>query len=91
MNTVIIDSSEFNNLEQFHHLLKKKLQLPSYYGENLDALWDCLTGWVNLPLTIEWKGFEQSKSILGTQKAQAILDLFLKAQQEIKGFTILIN
>lgn len=26
-----------------HAYLKMKLRLPEYYGNNLDALWDCLT------------------------------------------------
>lgn len=26
-----------------HAYLKQKLALPEHYGENLDALWDCLT------------------------------------------------
>lgn len=28
---------------QLHEYLKDKLDLPDYYGENLDALYDCLT------------------------------------------------
>ncbi|MDD2353196.1 MAG: barstar family protein [Candidatus Caldatribacteriota bacterium] len=26
-----------------HEYLKEKLSLPEYYGNNLDALWDCLS------------------------------------------------
>lgn len=26
-----------------HAYLKRKLSLPDYYGDNLDALWDCLS------------------------------------------------
>jgi len=29
--------------ESTHDYLKRKLSLPDYYGNNLDALWDCLT------------------------------------------------
>ena len=28
--------------EEAHPYLKDKLALPAYYGNNLDALWDCL-------------------------------------------------
>ena len=30
---------------QLHRELKIKFELPDYYGENWDALWDCLDGW----------------------------------------------
>lgn len=29
--------------ENYHSYLKDKLNLPAYYGENLDSLYDCLT------------------------------------------------
>jgi ribonuclease inhibitor len=45
--------------------LKKKLGLPDYYGGNLDASWDCLTGWVGLPMTVEWRGYDESRLLVG--------------------------
>lgn len=48
-----------------HKILKNKLDLPNYYGENANALWDWLTAWVTLPLTVEWEFFKDSKNMLG--------------------------
>ncbi|MEB9830740.1 MULTISPECIES: barstar family protein [Bacillus] len=42
-----------------HKILKNKLDLPNYYGENADALWYWLTAWGTLPLTIEWEFFNE--------------------------------
>lgn len=47
-------ASEAFQYESIHHWLAAKLQLPESYGHNLDALWDCLTGDLELPLSIEW-------------------------------------
>ena len=33
----------FKTKEDAHAYLKKKLAFPDYYGNNLDALYDCLT------------------------------------------------
>ena len=33
----------FKTKEDAHSYLKKKLAFPDYYGNNLDALYDCLT------------------------------------------------
>lgn len=39
----LIDFNNVNNRETLHEYLKENLELPEYYGKNLDALSDCLT------------------------------------------------
>ena len=43
MRTSLLDGSRYNRAHQLHSALKRLLDLPDYYGENLDALYDCLT------------------------------------------------
>jgi len=40
---ITIDCSEIHSREEFHRAVANSLKLPNYYGENLDALFDCLT------------------------------------------------
>lgn len=82
-----LDGTEIKSIEQLHALLKAELQFPEYYGENLNALWDCLTAWVDMPLKISWVHFQESKRVLGSS-ADEYLELFRDAENEIKGFTI---
>lgn len=86
MNIVILDSKEFSNIDELHSVLKERLQLPEYYGENLDALWDCLTGWIDLPITVEWIDYDSGKQKIG-EYAEKLLKTFQEAEQEIDGFT----
>jgi len=37
-----LEAREFKTRESAHKYLKEILDLPEYYGENLDALYDCL-------------------------------------------------
>lgn len=39
---IILDGKHMTNKEKTHEYLKKELDLPEYYGNNLDALWDVL-------------------------------------------------
>ncbi len=49
-----IDGNEIQCLDDFHDQLKTCPGLPDFYGRNLDALFDVLTGFLELPLKIEW-------------------------------------
>ena len=58
MNTINLDFSNCNYISEIHKELKNKFNLPQYYGENLDALWDCLDYYTNDDLIVEISGFQ---------------------------------
>lgn len=87
MNTVEFDGALFIDRAQTHEILKEKLGLPEYYGKNLDALWDCLTGEIDLPLRIIWKNYGASEKLLGDY-ANLLKTVFEEAQQEIEGLIV---
>lgn len=43
MREVKIIGRELHSIEEVHELLYEELELPDYYGANLDALYDVLT------------------------------------------------
>ena len=44
MTTIKVDFNNIRYFNEVHKTLKKAFNFPDYYGENLDALWDCLDG-----------------------------------------------
>ncbi|MGE7365796.1 barstar family protein [Desemzia incerta] len=40
---IILDGSQMTDREELHAYLKREMDLPDYYGNNLDALKDSLT------------------------------------------------
>lgn len=84
MTIIMIDGNNINCEDDFHDLMFKELELPSYYGRNLNALWDCMTAWVEFPLTIEWINFSESQKKMG-QAAEDTLQFFKDAENELKS------
>ncbi|MEC2111240.1 barstar family protein [Bacillus stercoris] len=91
MKKIVVDGKDFENKEGLHNALKDKLNFPDYYGKILDALWDCLTGWIELPQTLVWRNFELSKKFLGSY-ADDVLEVLQEAQEELEGeFKIIVE
>lgn len=84
MNKVILEGSKLVDRKALHKILKKELKFPEYYGENLDALWDCLITDIELPVVIEWINFEMSKKLLGDY-AESTLKIFQEAERSTEG------
>ena len=87
MKTVVIEGKDIHGKEQLHDVLQTSLELGQTYGRNLDALWDCLTGFVPMPLTIQWINFDATRNLLG-EYADQLLDLMHEAEEELGGFTL---
>jgi len=90
MNIVILDGEDFANVAELHQQLKDKLDLPDFYGSNLDALWDCLTGTIELPLELKWTNYRISEERLGDE-ADRVRDLMLEVQAEQSGFQLSVE
>ena len=43
MKKIVIDGAAISSMMELHALLKAELSFPEWYGNNLDALYDCLT------------------------------------------------
>ncbi len=64
MRKVVIKSSQFSAPREIHGYLKEQLNFPDYYGENLSALYDCLTDLSQEVLLVLEKNQADSGNIL---------------------------
>jgi len=83
MKTIYIDFTEIGDYEEFYEQLKEKLELPEFFGDNLDALYDSLTGFVEMPLHIEFvnMGVDQLEDF------EDLLTTLEDADEELEDFT----
>ena len=83
MNTIYIDFTDLGDYEDFYAQLKEKLTLPEFFGDNLDALYDSLTGFVEMPLHLEFVN-------MSVEQLEVFEDLLLTledADDELEDFT----
>ncbi|MCP1309668.1 barstar family protein [Paenibacillus tyrfis] len=94
MKKITIDGVEFVSYDTTHNILRGKLVKKehlkhTYWGNNLDSMWEFFTDFLESPLTIEWKNYDIAVKNLGTY-AEKILDIFLELEQKKPGFKIII-
>lgn len=86
---IVIDGNYMKSKRKTHSYLKKKLNLPDYYGENLDALWDILSTWsdkLNIRFINEYKAREYL-DLYGRD----LVELFKEAAEENPNIEIEIK
>ena len=88
MKKAVVDFTNVKYYYDLHQILKDSLELPDFYGRNVSALWDCLTGMIETPLAVTLKGFDTLPKDLEKER-DFILETFLEAQQE--GWDIYIT
>lgn len=83
MKTVYIDFTDLGDYEDFYTQLKEKLTLPEYFGDNLDALYDSLTGFAETPLHLEFVNL----SVDQLETFEDLLTTIEDAEEEVEGLT----
>lgn len=83
MNTVYIDFTEIGDYDDFYLQLKEKIALPETFGDNLDALYDSITGFVELPLHIEFVNM----SVEQLEDFEDLLITLEEADEELEDFS----
>ena len=83
MKTIYIDFSEIGDEQDFYQQLKEKLSLPENFGDNLDALYESLTGFVELPLHLEFVNM----SVNQLEDFETLLETLEEADEEIEEFS----
>lgn len=74
-NPYTLDFSGLKYYSDIHRILKEELDFPEYYGENWDALWDCLTDMVGQKIVIEIYGMEVLRQKF-PEDAESLLGIF---------------
>ncbi len=87
-NPIILDFSGCKYLGEIHKILKQKFGFPEYYGENWDALWDCLDGLFcsNGNFRVKIYGFNSLNTELRNY-CRTMLDIFDDVHKETPNVT----
>ena len=77
MKRIIIDFAGSRYIGELHSrireaFLQSNIGFPDFYGNNLDALWDCLTGFIETPVEITLIGGNQVAEIVKDAAVEVI-------------------
>lgn len=78
----VFDRNEFEWADEYYALIKKKMNLPDWFGNNADALWDMLMGYVSTPCKIILVGFGKVENSYNNDIITLINNCFFDAAKK---------
>jgi len=88
----ILDFSNCKYLGEVHELIKKELELPEFYGCNLDALWDAITGIMYVPANIKIIFKPETVAVKElTEEVEKIIQVFKEAEEEYNEIKLTVE
>ncbi len=76
----VLDCSTILDAREFHRQLKEILNLPDWYGHNLDAMHDCLTE-LGTPTRLTLDNFSHLKDALGEYAGKLLYVLHICTEE----------
>ncbi|MEY8759672.1 barstar family protein [Chryseobacterium tongliaoense] len=83
MKTIYIDFTEIGDYDDFYTQLKEKITLPEHFGDNLDALYDVITGDLEMPLDLEFVNMTVDQ----LEIFEDLLTTLEDAEEQLEDFT----
>ncbi|WP_158781484.1 barstar family protein [Pantoea sp. BAV 3049] len=82
MKMVSFDFHTIANVDEFYRQFVVKFAIEMQFGANLDALWDALTGMIDLPARITLRHLAEHKD---AAQFDAIIAVMREAEEETAG------
>lgn len=79
----VLDFSSCRHLGEIHEIIRTELELPDWYGANLDALWDAVTGLMYVPANVRIIFKPETKASQNlSEEVEKIIAVFVEAEKE---------
>lgn len=83
----VIDFYDIEDSADVYDGLEKELDLPSFFGRNQDALYDVITGYIELPLELEFVNMD----LIQLEEFEGILAVLTEAAESTEGFSFVFS
>lgn len=84
-----VDFSDCKYWSEIYGVLKTELELPEWFGNNLDALWDAATGIMYLPAEIRISRKVGNADL--QDEVDAIISVLQEAEQKYHQITVIVK
>ncbi len=90
MTNLKLDFSKVKYFNDIHKIIQNTFNFPDFYGENLDALWDCMRDYCEYDLHVVVVGIEHLPDEWKEYMIK-IFDIFNDVHDECHDFTYEIS